>query len=318
MIAWLVLLQASLTIAVAGPATSPEYLPLHVAQAEGFFTAQNLTVALRPYRSEPSAAEALASGHASLAATSLDSALRLGIVDGRPPRLVWGFTAAPPVALLVSPGRTDTIRSAADLVGQTVAVPAPGTPEDQALAFVLARAGVAPQQVTLRSLGERGAARAIEGGQVAAAVLSEPYVTRLVEDGAAAIAVDLRTAKDAAAWLGGPTVSAGLFARADAELDAPTRRGLAAALQAALTRVLSTEPAALAAGLAEATIGSPADFALRLGSARDLFLPGGRVSVEALERGVELVRSRAPLPAKVRLPSVERLLLQEPAASEPR
>jgi ABC-type nitrate/sulfonate/bicarbonate transport system substrate-binding protein len=317
MIAWLVLLQASLTIAVAGPATSPEYLPLRVAQAEGLFAAQNLTVTLRPYRSEPSAAEALASGQARLAATSLDSALRLGIVDGRPPRLVWGFTAAPPVALLVNPARTDTIRSAADLVGQTVAVPAPGTPEDQVLAFLLARAGVAPQHVTLRSLGERGAARAIEGGQVAAAVLSEPYVTRLVEDGAATIAVDLRTAKDAAAWFGGPTVSAGLFARADAEFDPPTRRGLAAALQAALTRVLSTEPAALAAGLPEATIGSPADFALRLGSARGLFLPGGRVSVEALERGVELVRSRAPLPAKVKLPSVERLLLQ-PAASEPR
>src|SRR4029450_2405374 len=67
MIAWLVLLQASLTIAVAGPATSPDYLPLHVAQAEGLFTAQNLTVTLRPYRSEPSAAEALAPGDAARA-----------------------------------------------------------------------------------------------------------------------------------------------------------------------------------------------------------------------------------------------------------
>src|SRR5262245_21769664 len=318
MIAWLVLLQASLTIAVAGPATSPEYLPLHVAQAEGFFTAQNLTVALRPYRSEPSAAEALASGHASLAATSLDSALRLGAVDGRPPRLVWGFTAAPPVALLVNPARKDSIRSPADLVGQTVAVPAPGTPEDQALAFLLARAGVAPQQVTLRSLGERGAARAIEGGQVAAAVLSEPYVTRLVEDRAAVIAVDLRTAGDAAAWLGGPSVSAALFVRADSEPDAVTLRGLTVALQAALTRLLSAEPTPLAGRLPAATVGSPADFALRLAHARDLFLPGGRVSVEALEHGVDLVRSRAPLPAKVKLPAVERLLRLEPATGEGR
>ena len=318
MIAWLVLLQASLTIAVAGPATSPEYLPLHVAQAEGLFAAQKLTVTLRPYRSEPSAAEALVSGHAPLAATSLDSALRIGAVDGRPPRLVWGFTAAPPVALLVIPAQKDRIRSPADLVGQTVAVPAPGTPEDQALAFLLARAGVAPQQVTLRSLGERGAARALEAGQVAAAVLSEPYVTRLVEDGAAAIVVDLRTARDAATWLGGPSVSAGLFARAGAEPDAAALRGLTTALQAALARVLSTEATALAGGLPAATVGSPADFALRLAKARDLFLPGGRVSVEALEHGVELVKSRAPLPAKVKMPTVERLLLQGPPAGEAR
>lgn len=318
MIAWLVLLQASLTIAVAGPATSPEYLPLHVAQAEGLFTAQNLAVTLRPYRSEPSAAEALASGQASLAATSLDSALRLGAVDGRSPRLVWGFTAAPPVALLVNPARKDEIRSPADLVGQTVAVPAPGAPEDQALAFLLAHAGVAPQQVMLRSLGERGAARALEGGQVAAAVLSEPYVSRIVEDGAAVVAVDLRTAREAATWLGGPSVSAALFARAGTEPDAATLRGLATALQAALTRILSTAPPALAGGLPVTTVGSSADFALRLAKARDLFLPGGRVSVEALEHGVELVRGRAPLPAKVKLPAVDRLLLQEPAAGNAR
>jgi NitT/TauT family transport system substrate-binding protein len=318
MIAWLVLLQASLTIAVAGPATSPEYLPLHVAQAEGFFTAQNLTVTLRSYRSEPSAAEALASGHAALAGTSLDSALRLGAVGGRLPRLVWGFTAAPPVALLVSPARKETFRSLADLVGQTVAVPAPGTPEDQALAFLLARAGVAPERVTLRSLGERGAVRALRAGQVAAAVLSEPYVSRIVEDGDGAIAIDLRTARDAATWLGGPSVNAALFARAGAEPDAATLRGLSAALQAALTRVLSTAPPALADGLPAPTVGSPADFALRLAQARDLFLPGGRVSVEALEHGIELVRSRAPLPAKVKLPAVDRLLLQEPAGGEAR
>jgi NitT/TauT family transport system substrate-binding protein len=318
MIAWLVLLQASLTIAVAGPATAPEYLPLHVADAAGLFAAEKLTVTLRPYRSEPSAAEALASGRAELAATSLDSALRLGVVEGRPPRIVWGFTAAPPVALLVNRARTDSIRTAADLVGQTVAVPAPGTPEDQALAFVLARAGVAPQQVTLRSLGERGAARALEGGLVAAAVLSEPYVTRLVEAGAGTIAIDLRTAKDAAEWLGGPTLGAGLFVRAGVDLDAATRRGLIAALQAALTRVLSTEPTALAAGLPAATIGTPADFAVRMGHARDLFLPGGRVSVEALDHSLELLRTRAPLPAKVQMPSAKRLLLQEPAAGEPR
>jgi NitT/TauT family transport system substrate-binding protein len=318
MIAWLVLLQASLTIAVAGPATSPEYLPLHVAAADGLFAAQKLTVTLRSYRSEPSAAEALAAGRAQLAATSLDSALRLGAVDSRPPQILWGFTAAPPVALLVNRARTDSIRSAADLVGQTVAVPAPGTPEDQALAFLLARAGVAPQQVTLQSLGERGAARALEGGAVAAAVLSEPYVTRLVENGAGTIVVDLRTAKDAAGWLGGPSVSAGLFLRAGADLDATILHGLTTALQAALARVLSTEPAALAVNLPAATVGSPADFALRLGHARDLFLPGGRVSVEALEHSLELVRGRAPLPAKVKMPSVERLLRLEPAGGETR
>lgn len=311
MIAWLVLLQTALTIAVAGPPTSPEYLPLHVAQADGLFTAQQLSVTLRSTRSDTAAAEMLATGQAQLAATSLDAALRLGGTEGVPPRLVWALTAAPPVALLVAPGRVDTIRSAADLAGQTVAVPAPGTTEDQALGLLLARAGVPMHRVKVLSLGERGVARALEGGEVAAGVLGEPHVSRLVEGGKAVIAVDLRTAKDAAATLGGPTVGAALFARAGAEPPAATIRALRAALQAAVGRTISAEPAALQTTLPSAVIGSPADFALRLRSARDLFLADGRVPAETLERSLELLRARAPLPAKVKLPrKAERLLVE--------
>src|SRR5258707_8879262 len=85
MIASLVLLQTALTIAVAGPPTSPEYLPLHVALAEGLFSAQQISVTLRSTRSDAAAAEMLASGQAQLAATSLDSALRLGGAHRRAP-----------------------------------------------------------------------------------------------------------------------------------------------------------------------------------------------------------------------------------------
>ena len=313
MIAWLVLLQTSLTIAVAGPITSPEYLPLHVAQAEGHFAAQHLAVTLRPMRSDAGAAEALALGQAQLAATSLDAALRLGHVDGAPPRILWGLTAAAPVALLVNPERAESIRSAADLLGLTVAVPAPGTAEDQTLGLLLARAGVPPSRVTLRSLGERGAARALESGEAAAAVLAEPYVSRLVAEGKAKVAIDLRTAAAAAAALGGPTVNAALFARAGAVPEAATLRALSAALRAAVARVTGSEPTALAAGLPAAVIGSPADFAARLQGAPDLFLAGGRVSVEALEHSLALVRARAPLPTQVKVPKRVEELLAEPA-----
>jgi hypothetical protein len=136
-------------------------------------------------------------------------------------------------------------------------------------------------------------------------------VSRLVEGGKAVIAVDLRTAKDAAAALGGPTVGAALFARAGAEPPAATIRALRAALQAAVGRTISAEPAALQTTLPSAVIGSPADFALRLRSARDLFLADGRVPAETLERSLELLRARAPLPAKVKLPKkADRLLIE--------
>jgi hypothetical protein len=127
----------------------------------------------------------------------------------------------------------------------------------------------------------------------------------------ARIAVDLRTAGGAAAALGGPTVNAALFVRAGTELPPDTLRGLRAALQAAVARVASTEPAALQPGLPPAVIGSAGDFAARVRGARDLLLVDGRVAPAALERSIELVRARAPLPAKVKLPRrLDRLLVE--------
>src|SRR3989304_2654763 len=58
----MLLLQTTLTIAVAGPATSPEYLALRVAEAEGYFTDERLRVTLPSVRAEAAAAEALAPG----------------------------------------------------------------------------------------------------------------------------------------------------------------------------------------------------------------------------------------------------------------
>src|SRR5918992_1585671 len=52
----IVLLQA-LTVVMSGPATSPEYLPLRVAEAEGYFARENLSVTLRMTRAEPGAAD---------------------------------------------------------------------------------------------------------------------------------------------------------------------------------------------------------------------------------------------------------------------
>jgi ABC-type nitrate/sulfonate/bicarbonate transport system substrate-binding protein len=199
----------------------------------------------------------------------------------------------------------------ADLVGQTVAIPAPGSAEDQALGLLLARAGVAVYRLKVLSLGERGVVRALEGGEVAAGVLGEPHVSRLVEGGKAVIAVDLRTARDAAAVLGGPTVGAALFARTGAEPPVATIRALRTALQAAVARAISAEPAALQASLPSSVIGSPGDFALRLRSARDLFLTDGRVTAETLEHTLELIRARAALPVKLKLPRKAEQLLVE-------
>jgi ABC-type nitrate/sulfonate/bicarbonate transport system substrate-binding protein len=309
-------LWAAITIAVAGPATSPEYLALYVAQSEGYFAQEKLEVTLTTERSESDAAQAMARGRADIAATSLDAAYRVGHVKGALPSLLFGLTAAPPVAILVSASHKETIRSPRDLRGQPVGLPGVGTPEQAMLATILERAGVKIHHVPLRSFSNRALAGALEQGEVAAAVMADPWVTRLVEEVAvrgaaegepgaekiATILVDLRTRSDAARWLGAETVHAALFLRADAAVSEQDLVALAKALLRAVARVSDAPAETLAAGLPASVIGQPGDFALRVAGARQSYLPRGRVTQDMLKASVTQARERTEMPAAVKLP----------------
>jgi ABC-type nitrate/sulfonate/bicarbonate transport system substrate-binding protein len=295
-------LWAAITIAVAGPATSPEYLPLHVAQAEGYFASEKVDVTLKVEQSESDAALSLARGRADVAATSLDAAYRLGHVNGSPPPLLFGLTAAAPVAVLLSPNHKDTIRSPVELRGQLVGLPGVGTPEQAMLATILSRAGVKIHQVPLRTFSNRGLAGALAQGEVAAGVMADPWVTRLVEDGTAFVLADLRSRSDAARWLGAETVHAAVFVRADGKRDDQELAALSRALLRAVAKVTETPAGALASVLPASVTGGAEDFAVRVTGARQSYLPRGRVTEDMLKASLAQARERSPLPAAVKLP----------------
>lgn len=295
-------LWAAITIAVAGPATSTEYLPLQVAQAEGYFAQEKLDVTLTVERTEGDAARALARGRVDLAATSLDAAYRQGHVAGAPPLLLFGLTAAAPVAILVSPNHKDTVRSPADLRGQPVGLPGAGTPEQAMLNTILIRAGVKIHQVPLRGFSTRALEGALARGDVAAGGMADPWITRMVDEGTASILVDLRKRADAARWLGAETVHAALFVRADRSLDERDLAALARALLRAVARVAEADPESLLSELPKPVTGQPADFRVRLSGARLSYLPRGQVTDDMLKASINQARERAPLPAVVKLP----------------
>src|SRR5262249_37730508 len=138
----LIVLLQTLLLAVSGPPTSPQYLPIRVAEGEGYFASEGLAVPVRTTRAESGAAEALAQGQADLAATTLEAILRFGLrAAGQAPRLVFGLTAAPPVALIVGASHVNTVRSIDDLSALRVGVTTPGAPEHAWFGWLLARPG---------------------------------------------------------------------------------------------------------------------------------------------------------------------------------
>ena len=305
----LILLLQTLTVAVSGPATSSEYLPLRVAEAEGHFSREGLAVTLKTTRAEVGAAEALTQGQVDLAATSLESVLRFSLrVPGQRPRLVLGLTAAPPVALLVAASLGGTVRGIDNLVGLRVGVVAPGAPEQAWLNGLLTRARVRPAQIDLVSLGSRGLVAAVESGDVQAGLVHEPFVTQLVDGGRVTILADLRTPEAVKRALRVATVNAAVFARIDRQPNQRVLTAFARAVLAAERQLATANPDDLAGRLSRSVVGTGEEFERRVVTTRGSYLADGWVSPDQLRNTVALIRAHQPLPASVKVPSPDDML----------
>jgi NitT/TauT family transport system substrate-binding protein len=306
-----ILLLQSLVLAIAGPVTSPEYLPLRVAEVEGLFAREGLKVVVRTTRAEPGAAEALVQGQADLVATSLDAILRFGprpVTQG--PRLVFGLTAAPPVALLVPVSQTTLVRSLNDLPGTRVGLSNPGALEQMWFGWLLARAGLSVAQMWVVSHGSRGLIAAVESGDVHSGLVAEPAASRLLADGQARLLADLRTPAAVAQAIGTPTLNAAVFVRADRRPRDRDLGAFARAVLAAEERIGTVGAQDLSARLPKRVVDG--DFPGRLEATRRIYLPDGLVTADQLRETLALIRAHQPLPAAGRVPSPEEMLHIEP------
>jgi NitT/TauT family transport system substrate-binding protein len=317
-----ILLLQTLTLAVSGPATSPEYLALRVAAAEGYFAREGLAVTLKTTRAEPGAAEALAQGQADLAATSLEAILRFGPRQAtQSPRLVLGLTAAPPVVLVVADAHKTIVRSVDDLPGTRIGVSTPGAPEQAWFAWILARAGLSVAQMWMVSRGERGVVAAVETGDVHAALIHEPAASRLIASGQAHPLIDLRSPTAVHHAIGTPTVNAAVFMRRDRRPRDRDLTAFARAVLAAQRRMADGDGDGLARKLPRSVTVMPGTFAARLAATRELYLKDGLVTVEQVRETLILIRAHLPLPVTARVPRPEDLVHMEPArraVSQPR
>jgi NitT/TauT family transport system substrate-binding protein len=280
-----------------------------VAQAEGFFNREGLSITLKTTRSEVGAAEALAQGQVDAAATSLEALLRFGPrVPSQQPRLVLGLTAAPAVALLVPTRRADTVRSVANLAGLRIGVTSPGSPEEAWLTALLESRGLKPSEVDFVSVGSRAPASAIERGDVQAGLVHEPLASQLLAGGRVILLADLRSPDAVRQELGGLTVNAAVFVRRDRRPPDRVLTAFARAVIAAQHRLVSASPQALAERLPGSVVGLPDEFARRVEASRKLYLADTIVEPEQAGRTIEMIRTRLPLAATSRTPTAKELL----------
>ncbi len=207
-------------------------LPLTIADRLGYFTAEGVEVELLDLANAQRAQQAVTEGAADVAACAFDGLFEVQ-ARKHPLRAFALLSRAPQVAFGVAARHQPAIRSVAELRGRKLAIAAPGASARLVAALVLAREGLALDDVQLVESGGIGATLlALRAGQVDAVVHTEPVISLLEQKGDIGLVADTRSLKGTQQLFGGLVPATTLLA---AEQSVPV---LASRLQASTNAVV--------------------------------------------------------------------------------
>ena len=298
-------------MAVGGPPQEPAYLPVYAAAALGTFEAEGVRPRLSRAKHPTAAITALREGGAAVAVTTSDQAIRGAWARGRPVRILVAHTETPAVALVVAAQHGEQVTRVEDLRGRRVGIRGPGTTGHFVLGALLAARRIGSSDVEVVSFSGAALLARLGSGDLAAAVLDEPWLGRAVAGGAR-ILLDLRRPEDTRRHLGGSFHEVVSVASADektlADLE-PTLTAYARALVRVQSWLVTTPAAEVAARLPADLVGDRERFVTRLEAVRHAYAPLGEATEAGLGATFRVLQSASPWPVGLKLAPTD---LREP------
>jgi NitT/TauT family transport system substrate-binding protein len=187
------------------------YLPFVVASSRGYFKQQGLDVDIGVYSGGAKALQALLGGSADFVAGAYSNTITMAVkgqklvsfaIQADCPGFVFGVTKA----------SHDKIKSYADLKGKRIGVSSPGSSFHMGVNYLLSRAGVKPDDVSIIGVGSSsGAVAAARTGQVDALMSNDPVATILQDGNDLFPLAAMRSPEATRATLGGPYPEASIY-----------------------------------------------------------------------------------------------------------
>lgn len=164
-------------------------MPIYAAIEAGFFKQKGVSLELITMRGGPAAANALISGDVDLVTGALEQALKMK-AKGQDVKVIASIQHKSPFAIVVpadSPAKT-----LADLKGKTIGVTAVGSSSDVQLRGYIRQQGMDPEKdFQITGLGP-SILPAFERGQIDAAIMLAPALTKVLADRKARAIADFR------------------------------------------------------------------------------------------------------------------------------
>ena len=204
--------KASLRLGVANK-SHLYYLPVTLAERRGHFKDYGLNVTIADFEGGAESLDALLAGSVDVVTGAYEHTLHMQ-AKGRDIRALIELGRFPGIVLAIR--KDKPYASPADLKGMKIGVTALGSSTHFFVLFLMAKAGLHPEDASFVGVGGGpGAVAAVKDGAIDAISNLDPVITKLQEDDAVRIAVDSRFPRVNYQIFGGTNPAAVLYAKQD-------------------------------------------------------------------------------------------------------
>jgi len=203
-----------LTIAVGGKSLF-YYLPLTIAERQGYFKDEGLEVEIPDFAGGAKALQALVGGSADMVSGAFEHTINMQ-AKKQPIRAVVLQASYSSIALLMPKDKAAKYKSPRDLKGLKIGVTAPGSSTNMFVNNLLAKEGLKPNDVAIVGVGaSAGAVAAMERGEIDGMSNLDPVLTQLEATGKFVAVADSRTEKGMKDIYGGDYLASCIYTNED-------------------------------------------------------------------------------------------------------
>lgn len=188
------------------------YLPLTIAERNGYFKQEGLDVEILDFPGGAKALQALLGGSVDIVSGAYEHTISQQ-AKGQIIEALVLEGQYPGIVLALGKAKAASYKSPADLKGMKIGVTAPGSSTNMFVNILLAKAGLKPDDVSIVGVGAgAGAVAIMKRGEIDGVSNLDPVIAQLESDGTAVPVVDTRTAKGVQDVYGGAYAAGCIYA----------------------------------------------------------------------------------------------------------
>lgn len=275
-----------------GGAPALYYLPLALADKLGYFKEQGLNVEINDFKGGSQSLQALVGGSADVVTGAYEHTLRMQ-AKNQDIVAVVELGRYPGISLGVKKDKADKIKSAADLKGAKIGVTAPGSSTNMVVWYLMAKAGLKPDDASFVGVGTGAAAvAAIQKGEIDAMSNIDPVITMLTSKGDLVLLNDTRSTEGNNKVFGGPMSAAVLYMKRDfIEKNLNTVQALVNAFYKTLKWLEKATPEQIANTVpSEYHLGDKALYISAVKASLEAYSRDGIVAAESIKRSMDFLQ----------------------------